>query len=148
MVILVPLSLKAFPLGFTVKSLFLRDSFFKTLALRHPSFRSSAYFSLTCSLILHTLDVVLPNCSVFSYLLSHRIYTINLSDAIHHCGFRYYIYTVDFQLLFFFNVLFIFGCTGFAARGLSLVVASGGYSSLWCASFSLWLASLVAEHRL
>ena len=24
------------------------------------------------------------------------------------------------------------------ARGLSLVVASGGYSSLWCAGFSLW----------
>ena len=34
-----------------------------------------------------------------------------------------------------------------AARGLSLVVASGGYSSLRCAGFSLrWL--LVAEHRL
>ena len=25
-----------------------------------------------------------------------------------------------------------------AARGLSLLVASGGYSSLWCTGFSLW----------
>ena len=34
-----------------------------------------------------------------------------------------------------------------AARGLSLVVVSGGCSLLWCASFSLgWL--LVAEHGL
>ena len=30
-----------------------------------------------------------------------------------------------------------------AARGLSLVVVSGGYSSLWCAGFSLrWLLFL------
>ena len=30
-----------------------------------------------------------------------------------------------------------------AARGLSLVAASGGYSSLWCAGFSLqWLILL------
>ena len=30
-----------------------------------------------------------------------------------------------------------------AARGLSVVVASGGYSSLWCAGFSLqWLLLL------
>ena len=30
-----------------------------------------------------------------------------------------------------------------AARGLSLVAASGGYSSLWCAGFSLrWLLLL------
>ena len=32
--------------------------------------------------------------------------------------------------------LFIFGCV--AAHGLSLVAASGGYSSLHCTVFSLW----------
>ena len=33
-------------------------------------------------------------------------------------------------------------CVFIAARGLSLVAASGGYSSLWCAGFSLrWLLS-------
>ena len=30
-----------------------------------------------------------------------------------------------------------------AARGLSLVAASGGYSSLWCAGFSLWWLPLL-----
>ena len=35
----------------------------------------------------------------------------------------------------------------FAARGLSLVVVSGGYSSLRCAGFIV-VASLVAEHGL
>ena len=40
--------------------------------------------------------------------------------------------------------LFIFGCIGsLLLRGLSLVVVSGGYSSLWCAGFSLrWLVLL------
>ena len=42
-----------------------------------------------------------------------------------------------FLILFY---LFIFGCVGsiVAARGPSLVAASGGHSSLWCAGFSLW----------
>ena len=47
-----------------------------------------------------------------------------------------------FYLLFVCLFVFIFGCVGsfVAARGLSLVAASGGYSSLQCADFSLsWL---------
>ena len=42
--------------------------------------------------------------------------------------------------------LFIFGCFGSSLlrEGFSLVVASGGYSSLWCAGFSLqWLLLLL-----
>ena len=47
--------------------------------------------------------------------------------------FLYFIY------LFFGRLRWVF----VAARGLSLVVASGGYSSLWCAGFSLqWLLLL------
>ena len=52
------------------------------------------------------------------------------------------------MLLFFLNkfiYLFIFGCFWFfvAARGLSLVAASGSYSSLQYAGFSLrWLLLL------
>ena len=40
--------------------------------------------------------------------------------------------------------LFIFGCVGSSLpRGLSQVAASGGYSSLWCAGFSLrWILLL------
>ena len=41
--------------------------------------------------------------------------------------------------LFYFGLHWVF----VAARGLSLVAASGGYSSLWCAGFSLqWLLLL------
>ena len=51
------------------------------------------------------------------------------------------------NLLFFFliNELIYFWlhCVFVAVRGLSLVVASGGYSSLWCVGFSLqWLLLL------
>ena len=51
------------------------------------------------------------------------------------------------HLFFFFFKLFIYlflAALGLchwvfvAARGLSLVAASRGYSSLWCAGFSLW----------
>ena len=36
-------------------------------------------------------------------------------------------------------IYFIFGCVGSSllCMGFSLVVVSGGYSSLWCAAFSL-----------
>ena len=47
-----------------------------------------------------------------------------------------------------FTYLFIFGCIGsfVAADGLSLIAASGGYSSLWCAGFSLqWLLCCRAQ---
>ena len=51
------------------------------------------------------------------------------------------------KFLFFFYkfILFLFGCIGFSLprAGFSLVAASGGYSSLWCAGFSLrWLLLL------
>ena len=46
---------------------------------------------------------------------------------------------------FFLIYLSIFGCAGSCCAGFSLVVVSGGYSSLWCLGFSLlWL--LVVEH--
>ena len=38
----------------------------------------------------------------------------------------------------FYFIYFWLHCVFVAACGLSLVGASGGYSSLWCASFSLW----------
>ena len=41
---------------------------------------------------------------------------------------------------FFFNLFIYFWlcCVFVAAHGLSLIAASGGYSSLWCAGLSLW----------
>ena len=44
-----------------------------------------------------------------------------------------------FTLFYLFIYLFFWLCWVFvAAHEFSLVAASGGYSSLWCAGFSLW----------
>ena len=39
---------------------------------------------------------------------------------------------------YFFKIYFGLRSVFVAAHGLSLVAASGGYSWLWCAGFSLW----------
>ena len=41
-------------------------------------------------------------------------------------------------LIFFFLIYFWLHWVFVAVRRLSLVAVSGGYSSLWCAGFSLW----------
>ena len=56
-------------------------------------------------------------------------------------------HSVNFLFVWFYKFmnLFIFGCIGSSLphAGFSLVAASGGYSSLWCAGFSLqWLLLL------
>ena len=56
-----------------------------------------------------------------------------------------------FFFFFFLSlfIIFIFGCTGsLLLKGFSLVVASGGYSSLGCADFSwlLLLQSIGSRH--
>ena len=49
----------------------------------------------------------------------------------------------------FFFLIYLWLCWVFVSvQGLSLVVASGGHSSSWCAGLSPLRASLVAEHRL
>ena len=58
------------------------------------------------------------------------------------------IFSHEFLKNFIYLFYFWLCCIFVAAYGLSLVVASGGYSSLWCAGFSLqWLLSVV-EHGL
>ena len=54
------------------------------------------------------------------------------------------IQSISAPLVVVFFLKFLWLCWVFVvARGLSLVVASGGYSSLWCAGFSLrWLLLL------
>ena len=53
------------------------------------------------------------------------------------------------KILFILFIYFWLCWVFVAARGLSLVVASGGYSSLQCAGFSLqWLVALVVDHVL
>ena len=61
---------------------------------------------------------------------------------------RTYGHLIFFKKLIYFILLFVFGCNG--SLLLSLVAASGGYSSLWCTGFSLqWLLllrSMVSRH--
>ena len=58
------------------------------------------------------------------------------------CSYMLYTgYPLPIQLLFFlyfFFSFFFFGCAGSSLRGLSLVVASVGYSSLQYVGFLLW----------
>ena len=43
-----------------------------------------------------------------------------------------FFFLINLFIYFWLRLVFI------AARGLSLAAVSGGYSSLWCAGFSLW----------
>ena len=45
-----------------------------------------------------------------------------------------YVFKIYFLLFIYFWLFWVF----FAVHRLSLVAASGGYSSLWCVGFSLW----------
>ena len=70
-------------------------------------------------------------------------YFSKLFNLLHLTAFAALVQVLSFLLLFYFWLRGIF----LAARGLSLVVASGGCSSLQCVGFSLrW--PLVAEHGL
>ena len=52
-------------------------------------------------------------------------------------------YSINGGCFYLFCLLYFWLCWVFiAARGLPLVAASGGYSSLWCADFLLWLLLL------
>ena len=54
-------------------------------------------------------------------------------------GFSYYSSISGYFFKKFIYIMFIFGCVGSSLlRGLSLVAARGGYSSLRCTGFSLW----------
>ena len=72
------------------------------------------------------------------------------SQPLRHQGSPKDFFDVDHFFLFLYKFIYLFIyfwlCWVFvAAHGLSLVVASGGYSSLRCKGFSLWWL-LVAEH--
>ena len=78
---------------------------------------------------------------ISSHLLILFLTRPKLSSDIHHSwkklytSFRYYfIYLLENFFKFYFQLHWVF----VAACGLSLVVASGGYSLLRCAGFSLW----------
>ena len=58
---------------------------------------------------------------------------------------KYYFFIIIFKFIYLF---YLWLCWVFVSlRGLSLVAASGGHSSSWCAGLTI-AASLIAEHRL
>ena len=87
-------------------------------------FRSSAHYLiglfvfliLSCMSCLYILEINPLSVASFANIFSHSFFLINLF------------------ILFYLLLCWVF----VAARGLSLVAASRGYSSLWYAGFSLW----------
>ena len=69
------------------------------------------------------------------------------AGLIHHSFFfKHLFYFLKFIYFYFYLFYFWLRWVFIAVRGLSLVVASGGYSSLRCAGFSLrWLLLLGAQ---
>ena len=117
------------------------------------------FHSFYSSLILHCVCMHIYLC-VYTHTHTHththtRIFCVRSSiagqlDCVHilviinsatmnigvHVSFKKYIY-IYIYIYFCLRWVFVAAC------GLSLVVASGGYSSLWCAGFSLrWLLLL------
>ena len=69
-------------------------------------------------------------------LAHHRIYKNNFRCGIQHIVPIFFPF---FKNKFIYLFIYFWLCWVFVAvRGLSLVAASGGYSSLSCAGFSLW----------
>ena len=66
---------------------------------------------------------------------------VSLKVLVNHkaTSFLKFIYFKKFYLFKIYLFIYLWLRWVFvAARGLSLVVASGGYASLWCTGFSLW----------
>ena len=90
--------------------------------------------------------------SIVPWGLPHRLdisnlkavyYSLHLPFQLEFCAFPNHCLTF-FKINLFILFIYYWLCWVFvAARRLSLVVASGGYSSLWCTGFSLrWLLLL------
>ena len=86
------------------------------------------------------LNERVPLCVIVSLLIAFR------ENTAGHCSYQCKILHLGEEsfsaafLSIYFSFLFFFWlqCVFIAACGLSLVAVSRGYSSLWCAGFSLW----------
>ena len=90
------------------------------------------------------------NCTIctFTFFLGHHTDIFPKRNLVHgHYSFNILLNSICYflKLIYFILFIYIFGCVGSSLLhvGFSLVVASGGYSSLQCAGFSLrWLLLL------
>ena len=112
-------------------------------------------FGRMCLGLVRFIDLFVLNFVLFfKFVLASWFLTTGSVYFVPIVLFMFLIY-LFFILFYFFWLCWVF----VAARRLSLVAPSGGYSSLWCAAFSLrnfchgaWVlgarASVVAAHRL
>ena len=76
-------------------------------------------------------------CSPFPSLLAPPL-QLGKQIAVWVAFLSSYLFIYFFINLFILFIYLWLRWVFVAARGLSLVAVSGGYSSLWCAGFSLW----------
>ena len=93
-------------------------------------FQRSVYTYL--KLLLSSLPVAVPVNGAHTVLFS----------SVPRCGLSSFFFFLILFIYFWLRWVFI------TVHGLSLVAASRGYSSLWCAGFSLQWLLFVAEHGL
>ena len=89
---------------------------------------------------LGDLHLNLGSATHLSDDLGHLSFLI-IKKRDNHTHFTFYLLVCLFICLFVYLFIYLYFWLHWvfvAARGLSLVAASGGYSSLWCAGFSLW----------
>ena len=83
------------------------------------------------------MEVSIEFLSLVIIFSSNILFSLIVNDYLFLVFFIYFKFLIFFFFLFWLHWVFV------AARGLSLVAASRGYSSLQCAGFSLrWLLLL------
>ena len=104
-------------------------------------------------IVFHGAEVLIlkkSSLSIISFM--DRVFgVVSAKPSPYPRSFRFSpVFSLSFFLFLKINLFIYFWLhwVFIAAHGHSLVVASGDYSSLWCAGFSFAVASLVVEHGL
>ena len=126
-----------------IKSIFLTRQFLKEFSPVINPFFWIQWSSNTFPFInIHFCAMLSPAVSVTLFLTWFFLWDVSYEQHVLGCSYGkdaiFFLINL-FYLFFFFWLRWVFA----AVRGLSLVDASGVYSSLWCAGFSLrWLLLL------
>ena len=95
------------------------------------------YFSKSLHSLHFNQQYEISRFSVYSPILIVCLFFFNQSHSCEYEEISHYSFFLNYLFIYFWHWVFV------AARGLSLVAASGGYSSFQCMGFSLqWLLLL------